>query len=417
MACLYKRRRRYWISYYLNGKQVQKSLNTSNEKVARAKKRQIEYELSIGQLQQASELEVPEILEAFCKHLEATRTYKSFKNDISRLRAFFGPVCESLKPRPPGIGRGRKSGRVGKDKYAGAHVQAAFMEDISPEVINRFLTDRIDLDNWAPKTVNLMRQILHRFFAFAIRHHGYRSRDRRYTNPVGCVDRLREPAPQIRFLSLERIEEQLGILDEHPVIHAMVATYIYAGLRREEGIWLTHEDVDLELRLIRIRAKTVSGEFWQPKTKRNRVVPISTDLMKVLSSYEPPGHSPWFFPSPTGRRWDPDNFSQHLRKINRKRGLDWSCLDFRHTFGSHLAQKGESLYKIAQLMGNSPDICRRHYAALIPEQMLDTVEFGRRAMPGPASDPELKAMIRQLLKKFEENDTEAVPKIRLVRGG
>ena len=52
-----------------------------------------------------------------------------------------------------------------------------------------------------------------------------------------------------------------------------------------------------------------------------------------------------------------------LRRINRKAGLDWHCLDFRHTFGSHLAMKGESLYKISELMGNSPEICRRHYAA------------------------------------------------------
>jgi len=36
--------------------------------------------------------------------------------------------------------------------------------------------------------------------------------------------------------------------------------------------------------------------------------------------------------------------------------------------------KGESLYKISELMGNSPEICRRHYAALIPEEMRDTVE-------------------------------------------
>lgn len=36
---------------------------------------------------------------------------------------------------------------------------------------------------------------------------------------------------------------------------------------------------------------------------------------------------------------------------------------------------GESLYKIATLMGSSPEICRRHYAALVPEAMADTVEF------------------------------------------
>lgn len=53
----------------------------------------------------------------------------------------------------------------------------------------------------------------------------------------------------------------------------------------------------------------------------------------------------------------------------------FSCLDYRHTFGSQLAMKGESLYKISALMGNSPEICRRHYAALLPESLVECVEF------------------------------------------
>jgi hypothetical protein len=34
-----------------------------------------------------------------------------------------------------------------------------------------------------------------------------------------------------------------------------------------------------------------------------------------------------------------------------------------------------SLYQISALMGNSPEIARRHYAALLPEAMADLVEF------------------------------------------
>jgi len=72
-------------------------------------------------------------------------------------------------------------------------------------------------------------------------------------------------------------------------------------------------------------------------------------------------------------------------------------LDFRHTFGSHLAQKGESLYKIAELMGNSPDICRRHYAALIPEKMHDVVEFEK-----PEQPDETEALLRQVLSRLDQ---------------
>jgi len=76
-----------------------------------------------------------------------------------------------------------------------------------------------------------------------------------------------------------------------------------------------------------------------------------------------------------GKRWDPDNFSQDLRAANELAQLPWGSLDYRHTFGSQLAMKGESLYKISALLGNSPEICRRHYAALLPEALSDTVEF------------------------------------------
>ncbi|MDD1677546.1 MAG: tyrosine-type recombinase/integrase [Methanomicrobiales archaeon] len=181
-------------------------------------------------------------------------------------------------------------------------------------------------------------------------------------------------------------------------------------------MWLTGEDVDLPKRLIRVRAKTVGDQQWQPKTKRNRVVPISDALYAILSEYTPPESGPWFFPSPAGKRWDPDNFSQDLRAVNEAAGLDWSCLDFRHTFGSHLAQKGVSLYKIATLMGNSPEICRRHYAALIPEEMQDVVEFGadeKRA----SGDDDTKKMLQEILAELKGNK-QAVnlpPHLKLVR--
>ena len=72
-----------------------------------------------------------------------------------------------------------------------------------------------------------------------------------------------------------------------------------------------------------------------------------------------------------------DNFRRDLRAANQTAGLSWTCLDYRHMLGSQLAMKGESLYKIATLMGNSPEICRRHYAAVLPEALMGSVEFSR----------------------------------------
>ena len=75
-------------------------------------------------------------------------------------------------------------------------------------------------------------------FAFAIDHYSYRCPDRRYKHPVEGVKRRRENAPEIAWLNKEQIAEQLDVLAGHLQIKAMVAVYIYAGLRREEATWL-----------------------------------------------------------------------------------------------------------------------------------------------------------------------------------
>jgi hypothetical protein len=134
-------------------------------------------------------------------------------------------------------------------------------------------------------------------------HHGIRMPGDR--NPAAPVERYKEPAPQIRCLTLEQIDEQLAALADNPQLQAKVATLIYAGLRRAELLWLTLEDVMLppgRPGLIQVRAKTVRGEYRQPKTKKNRAVPISADLHRYLDAYAPRlPRGDWFFPSP--QRW------------------------------------------------------------------------------------------------------------------
>ena len=116
------------------------------------------------------------------------------------------------------------------------------------------------------------------------------------------VRRHRETAPVITWLKADDIGKQLQVLDGTPTLHAMVATLIFAGLRREEAMWLTRADVDLDRRLLRVRAKTIRGDSWQPKTGRNRVVPIGDALLAVLRTYEAPANRSWFFLSPNGMR-------------------------------------------------------------------------------------------------------------------
>ena len=381
MAHIFRKpgKKAWWACYYVGAKRVRHSLRTTDERIARKKLRRIELELLAGELEPRTATPIVPFLEAFCTYLTTVRSDKAYKNDISCLRTFFGPVCDALRPRSTLNRRfeARKLIRVA-DRLSHRHVNVSTLEQLTAREIEQFITIRIAEDGVAPKTANRVREVLHVMFNYAIRQHGFRAADRRHPNPVDAVPPRKQDERQIRFLSLAEIDEQLKVLADKPVLQTMVAVLVYAGLRREEVIWLTREDVDLKAGMIRVWKKTVNGETWRPKTRRNRRIPISSALRRHLNAYVPPAEGPWYFPSRRGLRWDPDNFSHDLRAINRAHNLVWSCLDFRHTFGSQLAQKGESLFKIAELMGNSPEICRRHYAALIPEQMRDTVEFDPR---------------------------------------
>lgn len=369
----------WWIDYYHNGKRIRHSLKTTDERIATKKLRKLEGELVTGELESRSHTPIVPFLEAFTSHLAAGRTRKSYKNDISYLRVFFGPICEALKPGTTHNKRYANAQQLdGINRLKSRHVEVRTPEELSAKIMGKFINTRITRDGISPKTANRMREVLHVMFNFAIRQHDLRSPHQRYPNPVDAVPRCREEEPVIRFLTLDQIDEQLRVLHSRPDLHAMVAVLIYAGLRREELLWLTPADVDLKTRMIRVCKKTVGDETWWPKTRRNRRVPISGVLQSVLDRHRKPEKAIWFFPSPRGHRWDCDNFSQDLREINRKHGPPWGCLDFRHTFGSHLAMKGESLFKISTLMGNSPEICRRHYATLIPEEMRDSVGFDSR---------------------------------------
>ena len=202
-------------------------------------------------------------------------------------------------------------------------------------------------------------------------------------------------------MTREEIDEQLSVLADDRKLQTIVATYIYAGLRREEALWLQRKDVDLKNGLIYIRAKVVGDEEWEPKNQKNRSVPVSKQLLPYLVEYlaeEPKADNAWLFPAPEGGRWDPDNFSTRtLASSNERHELHWNCKIYRHTFGSHLAMRDVSMFKISKLMGNSVAICERYYAALSPQSLADSVDFdAAAAQPAVEILPRQKAARPQL---------------------
>jgi len=389
MASLERRGRVWWVRYYRGGKRFWKNLTTDSYQIAKEKKRQLETALARNEESPLpTRTPTPDVVGRYVQHVRTVKTAKSAQTDVYYLRESFGPICPALEntsrrasvsPRPGRNGPSRPEGHEPRPH----RIEVPYFENITSADVAGLIDGQVRTRGLAPKTANRYREILCRLFNWAMKQGGVRMPGDR--NPVQAVFRYKERAAQIRFLTAVQIDEQLRVLAHNRKLQTLVAIYIFAGLRREEALWLTLDDVNLRAGrhgILHIRAKTVDGESWQPKTKVNRAVPISAALRGYLDRYQPqPTLQGWYFPSPEGKRWDPDNLSADLRDANEKAGLQWTCLIYRHTFGSQLAQKGVSLFKISQLMGNSPEICRRHYAALVPEAMADEVEFGTALNP------------------------------------
>lgn len=375
MAGLMKRDGIYYAIYRTNGKEHRKSLETDDPKLAKAKLRKLEDALDMGvDSPFPTKTPLPHILEEYATYLYSVKRDRNADKIIACLRHLFGPICPPLEIRNEKISI--KADRL-KATRPLPFLEAHYLEELTTADIARVIEARVKRKGIKGKTANRYREILVRLINWSIGQRGVRMPQGR--NPAAAVERYKEGKMNIVYLTLEEIGEQLSALAEYHQLQTIVAVYILAGLRREEALWLTTGDLDLTVGnhgIIHVRAKTINGESWVPKTGEDRIVPVSGMLRFYLDRYKAPSSdADWLFPSPRGMRWDPDNFSDRLRAVNTKHGLRWGCDEYRHTFGSHLAMKGESLFKISKIMGNSEEICRRHYVSLMPESLYQSVDF------------------------------------------
>ena len=336
MASLKKRGDTFYAQYYIGTKQKRVCLDTDSLQIAKEKLRQLESNLARGIANPLStRTPIGEVLDAYVKHIRAHKTPKSAQTEIYYLREAFGAVCDGLKVTSRTLSEKARKRPLRPDvdhRRRLARIEVNHIEDLTTANVSGFIGSLVAARGLAPKTANHYRQILTRVCNWAMKEHGIRLPADR--NPAAAVKRYHEEAPSIRFLTLEQIDSQLKALTLWPQLKTMVAVYIYAGLRREEALWLQAEDIDLSAGangMIRIHAKEVGGRFWQPKTRRNRAVPISSALRACLERWTPPkSDHGWYFPSPEGHRYDPDNFSQDLRAAQAETKLPYACLDFRH---------------------------------------------------------------------------------------
>lgn len=197
-----------------------------------------------------------------------------------------------------------------------------------------------------PAAVNHALDVLNSFFAWANAERIVQ------TNPVTGIKRMREQKNAPRWLGRKELGALIRAVQKHGKKRdiALIMLLMHTGLRISEAVSLRLEDIVLRDRsgLVRVR---------QGKGDKYREVPLNLTVRRVLDEYisETKGKSlfPWLFPGRRGRYLSTRAAENILTKYGRLARLDVTPHMLRHTFGKMLVDAGESLDRVAALMGHS----------------------------------------------------------------
>lgn len=169
----------------------------------------------------------------------------------------------------------------------------------------------------------------------------------------------------LEFPGLEEVDEQLRYLQSSELNQIIEATddeelkdvYLlaaYTGLRAQELLRLTVNDIDNPVNTIRILSTQKNRKFDN--------IPISSKAREILNRCMARSDGKGYIFRFKSRSWISVNFKRSAAKV----GLEKRFHDLRHTYGSHLAMKGVPLKAIQELMRHASMDSTLVYAKVSP---------------------------------------------------
>lgn len=155
----------------------------------------------------------------------------------------------------------------------------------------------------------------------------------------------------------------------------MIMTFLYTGMRREELIALTKKDIDFKNNSIIVN-KAINfihnqAVLKSTKTKKNRTIPLTTKIYKILERRCNQSDL-YLFPMTNGKMMSETSFSEailsfrkacneYIDKLNKnikdKGNLNspiyFTAYTFRHTFCTFLYYSGLGIKEAQEIMGHS----------------------------------------------------------------
>jgi len=332
----------WYIDWREDGRRRQVSLKTKDKRIAERELKRLEARLALGVTDLpnsvVSEIRLTEFAANYLLHL-GPRSSESYQGAVRRA---FERLAKS----------------VGDPKVSRIHTRD----------LEAHITALADV--MATATVNLDIAILRAGFNQAVRW------GHLVSEPTKGIKKLKDPSKdgKVEFLPEEDVKRLLD-LTTGSQLHDIFATLFFTGLRRGELVHLWWEDIDFEQGMIHVRIKEWVDEngkerMWSPKGRRERAVPMHPKLREILQRQ--PRRGKYVF-STSGGRSVHSSLHRMVSQFQKRAGWRVTCHLLRHTFASHLVQKGVSLYVVGELLGHSGPEITKIYAHLVPKQLGNVV--------------------------------------------
>lgn len=161
---------------------------------------------------------------------------------------------------------------------------------------------------------------------------------------------IKRPRNSIKIPEILSRQEALDLIAAPDNLkHRTILTLLYAtGLRREELLNLTPNDIDSQRMLLNVR---------NGKGNKDRQIPISEKLLKLLRHYYSVFQPRIFLfeGTPVGKPYSATSVINITKKNAKKAGIKKNIYPhtLRHCFATHLIEAGTNLKVVQQLMGHS----------------------------------------------------------------
>jgi integrase len=145
--------------------------------------------------------------------------------------------------------------------------------------------------------------------------------------------------------------------DENRTVCQIALLLLSSGCRLNELLSAKWVDVDLEKKILKIRATN-------SKSRQLRSVPLNVSAMEVLNQLDTQGKFEYLFINrQTGNPYT--TITKVWGRLRKQAGLDHLRIhDLRHQYASFLVNSGRTLYEVQQILGHSDSKVTQRYAHL-----------------------------------------------------